>query len=870
MEQAVKDGVLAKVDEPTDWISPGFFVPKPGSGKPRLVTDFSHLNRYVRRPVHPFPSTKEILSSLESGSTWFAKCDALAGYHQIPLDEESSKLTTFLLPSGRYRYLRAPMGLNASSDEWCRRSDAVIEGLPHVNKLVDDILISGTSKAQLLQRVRAVLERCRKAGITISRKKFEIGQRVKFAGHIVTSEGVEPDQEKLDAVNKFPPPTNITELRSFLGLANQLGQFLPDLTHLDSNLRLLLKKKNAFVWLDQHQQDFDKIKKAICSHHVLHIFNPDLPTELLTDASRLKGLGYALMQRTPEGKARLIQCGSRSLLDAESRYATIELEALAILWAVRKCRHYLFGINFHVLTDHRPLLGAFAKPLADLENARLQRFREKLVDYTFDVHWVPGKQHIIADTLSRAPAFEPDPLDESTIINAVNIELAEKIASDPRMQKIIDAAAESEEYQQVVDVFRKRKEFRSLPKSHPAKKLDSVWHELSLIQDCLLVVNNSRIIVPKSLRSEILELLHLPHAGIIKTRKQAQQLYYWPGINRDIRDLIEQCEKCQVTRPRQPREPLLQFSADQPMQQVSADLAECKGQHYLIAVDKYSGFPFCARLTTLSSAAVIKHMRNWFMDFGLPQTVRTDGGPQFRSEFQDFCETWNIKHETSSPYNPDSNGLAEAAVKSVKSLISKSSNFDQFSLALLEWKNTPRADGYSPAQLFFGRRQRTLLPTLPSALDGINQESAQKSRRSTTSTAKQNKDLHAVQHPPLDIGDYVRVQNPITGLWDMCGNVREICDHGRSYIIQFEDNHELRRNRRFLKKIRQAKRGPESTTQNSNNDLEDETDSARNPPAGQEDTAPTKSASSPPPILRRSPRLQGKQPTKSKSVRFRI
>ena len=381
IESLLQSGVLTRETEPTKWISPGFFVPK---GEPlfkesikkgmvvvtlkdlRLVVDYTGLNKYVERPVHPFPSTKDILQQLPKDGRFFATLDAVQGYHQIQLSEESSKLTTFLLPTGRYRFLRAPMGLSASSDEWCRRSDKVISGLVGVQKIVDDILITAPTLDVLKQRIREVLIRCRNENVTVSLKKFQIGQSVKFAGHTISLEGVAPDPDRLRAISDFKSPGNITELRSFLGLANQLGGFHPDLAHMTANLRGLLKAGTAFQWLREHQDEFDQVKRLLTSPSIVSFFDRDRYTELLTDASRKKGLGFALIQRDLQGQTHLIQCGSRSLTGAEENWATIELEAKAIEYGILKSRHYLLGHpRFTVVTDHRPLVHVFAKNMDD-------------------------------------------------------------------------------------------------------------------------------------------------------------------------------------------------------------------------------------------------------------------------------------------------------------------------------------------------------------------------------------------------------------------------------------------------------------------------------------------------------------------------
>ena len=241
VNKALREGIIEKVDRPTTWCSPAFFVKKPSGGL-RLVTDFTGLNKRVRRPIHPFPAPQTIVAGLDPSSTVFAKADALSGYHQVALKATASYLTSFILPSGVYRYLRAPMGLSSSSDEFCRRSDAVFVGIPGVRKLVDDLLIEGKDLADLEKKLRLVFQRCAENGFILSQKKFEIGNSVEFAGFIVGDKGVFPSPKRLAAVAEFPIPKDITALRGFLGLCNQLAMFVPNLAAISSKLRELLKK----------------------------------------------------------------------------------------------------------------------------------------------------------------------------------------------------------------------------------------------------------------------------------------------------------------------------------------------------------------------------------------------------------------------------------------------------------------------------------------------------------------------------------------------------------------------------------------------------------------------------------------------------
>ena len=277
-------------------------------------------------------------------------------------------------------------------------------------KLVDDLLACAADLNELEKTLRKVFKACIDANIILSKKKFAIGRSVKFAGHIISADGCKPDPEKVDALREYPSPTNITELRGFMGLANQLCSFMPDLAHQTENMRQLLRKKNAFLWTDDIEKEFQKVKGILCSDLVCKPYDPNLDIEIYTDASRI-GLGYILCQTDKSGHRKLIRCGSRCLSDCEKRYAMVELEALAIVFAVQKCNYFLAGNSnnsIRIVTDHKPLLGVFAKDIRDIENPRLQRLKEKVMHVPFKLDWIPGKDQCIADALSRTP-FSPAP-----------------------------------------------------------------------------------------------------------------------------------------------------------------------------------------------------------------------------------------------------------------------------------------------------------------------------------------------------------------------------------------------------------------------------------------------------------------------------
>ena len=343
IEKALVEGIIARVTQPTTWCSPAFFVRKPNGGL-RLVTDFTGLNKWVHRPIHPFPAPHSIVSGLDPSSRVIAKLDALSGYHQVALTDKASMLTCFLLPSGVYRYLRAPMGLSSLSDEFCRHSDTVFAGIPGVRKLVDDLLVEGKDMEDLEAKLHVIFWRCEDNGFILSHKKFEIGTSVELAGFIIDSKGISPSPKRLAAIADFPIPKDITTLHSFLGLCNQLAIFVPDLAALSSELRKLLKKRIVFQWLPDHTSAFNSIKHALVKQLAIHHFDDKLHTKLVTDASKLNGIGFILVQMTSADSdmpVSVLQCRSRSLTLAERNYAMIELECLAIQWALHKCHFFL-------------------------------------------------------------------------------------------------------------------------------------------------------------------------------------------------------------------------------------------------------------------------------------------------------------------------------------------------------------------------------------------------------------------------------------------------------------------------------------------------------------------------------------------------
>ena len=804
VQDLIKKGVITTVSSPTEWCSPAFFVPKSDGKSVRMVTDFTKLNLHVDRPVHPFPSSAEIVQAVPPEAKIFAKMDAVHGYFQLALEDKSSYLTTFLLPSGRYRYLRAPMGLSASSDEWCRHSDWVVEGLSFAKKIVDDILVWAPTLQILSDRLCTILARCKSMNITISKSKLQISNDLIFAGFRVADFGISPDPVRTKAIQDFPTPQNIHDLRSYLGLANTLSNFLPDLVQATAAMRKLTCAGNAYTWLDEHDKEFLESKRILTGTNIVKPFHPNWPTQLLTDASRLYGLGFALMQHDPNNleNKHLVMCGSKSVTDTQTRYATIELECLAIMVAVRRCDFYLRGLPlFEVITDHKPLIGIFSKEIYNLDNSRLIRIREKLIPYNFFVTWVPGKKHAIADALSRAPVFPAEDEPELYAETAITCLAEVDDAIPTTLERMI--AHSDDSYTTTASALLNSDD--TPPNVPEGTALKKIWHRLSISNEIpnMIMLDHDRIVIPRNAIKFIVERLHAGHPGITKARENARQLYYWPGMNNDIAQAIENCEPCQEIRPKQQdlpaRENLPSQHDDFPMQSVGTDLFSLDGDDYIVLVDRCSGYLCADKLRRTDTTEIITQLSHWFQLLGWPMYIRSDGGPEFRREFDIFCAENDIIHELSSPYNPQSNGLAEAAVKNAKQLLIKCKQDKQdFQAALADWINIPREDKSSPAQLMFGRRLKSKLPCLSAHLTVVNRKLALERKDVIT---ERSRDYFNNKTKPLSYfekGDKVRVKNTASGYWNQFATVVSRRSDQMSYVIDIAGKQYIR-GRRLLK-----------------------------------------------------------------------
>ena len=791
LDDMVKKDIIAKIQEgePTAWVNSLVYKRK-SNKKLRLCLDPKDLNAAIRREHHVTPTLEEILPKL-SGAKVFSIVDAKCGYWNVVLDEESSYLTTFNSPYGRYRFKRMPFGLKMSQDIFQTRIDQTFEGCNGVIGIADDIVVYGENEAAHDSNMHGMIKRCKETGLKLNPEKCFIKQdKIKFYGIICSKDGIQPDPNKVSALKQMGPPTNKQEVQTFLGMANYMAPFIPSLSTLTAPLRELITDKTPFIWNATYQDALDKIKESISKEVTLTYFDPKKPTVLQVDAS-LQGLGAALLQdRKP------VAFASKALTDTEKRYANIEREMLAVVYGCERFHTYLFGHNFTVHSDHKPLESIHLKHLTAAP-PRLQRMLLRLQPYDLVIKYQPGKTIEIADALSR---LSPEETGEIRDMN-VQIHAIFPQFSNDMIQRIQQATRTDPELtvlkeQTYIGWPSDIKDVPTLIKPYWA------FRDEITIEDGLMMKRH-RIIIPTALQKEVLSKLHASHQGVEKTKLRARTAVYWKDMNKDIDNMTKACEICQELQNKQKKEPLMPTDVPpRPWHTVGTDLFYLDGSEYLLVADYYSKFPFVRKVPQgkSTSETVIGLLKQIFSEHGVPQVVRSDNGPHYDSHsFSKFSQQYGFKHVTSSPHFPSSNGFIESQVKTAKKTLKKAqaTNTDPH-IALMCLRSTPiDSKLQSPAELLFGR---TIQDNLPRKIQRSHDS------ENVTDRLQHRQDQQRYYHdrgckPLANLlpGQNVRIQDPTTYKWKPAVIKEKLDDLPRSYKVTTPAGGELRRNRTHVR-----------------------------------------------------------------------
>ena len=828
----------------TPWIHGTVSPPKDSvSGGVRIAVDLRELNKYLVGTRFPNPTPLEAVRSIPSSMRFFTLFDGFRGYHMVALDEESMALTTFATPYGLHQYTRLPMGICHAGDSFGQRYDDIFGEFfrsGEANHCMEDIVAYSETYKGMIDLNRRIVKRAAEYNVSFNLKKtigaFAVS-KLEFAGFELSGEGYGPSKELTRAISQFPRPLNVTDLRSFNGLCQQVGNHSSQIAAALTPLSPLLKKSNAWDWLPCHEAAFISARKQLSAAPFVSFYDAKRPTALYTDASRLNGLGFILKQQQPNNEWKTVQAGSRLLVDAETRYAMIELECLAAAWAMWKCRPFLEGLpTFELLIDHRPLIPILNDyPLGKLENKRLLLLVEKMHNFAFVARWIPGKENTGADALSRAPvdkASNDDQLGEGpkhyTARAAVNsITGSSAQASDIILEKVRAAAAKDDTMQQlhstILHGFPNDK--GNLPL--PLRPFWAMREQLAVEEQDYTIVAGARVVVPRSVVSEILEILLKMHQAESKMRQRTCLCVYWPGMDVDIANAARNCDSCITRLPSLPAEPLRPHeAATRPFQFVHADVGEDNGHHFLTIVDTFSGWPFLDvygdKKTT--SHRLITSTRRFITTFGAPIKFWSDNASILASaEFQAFLLAFGIEWGSSTPYYAQSNGRAEKEISCMAKLVAGAktngqSDPNKVAQALILFQNAPRSGGASPAEIVFNSQIRDGMPVHRRAFEPEWQRPQQElSDRQAAAHERNvkyyNTGTHALSE--LGIGDHVLIQNPKSSLWDTKGVVKEVGPN-RDYMVTTSTGKESRCNRRFLRQRIPVMPGKSPSTASSN------------------------------------------------------
>jgi transposase InsO family protein len=705
IDKLLADDIIEHSSSP--WSAPVILISKAGNATGvegvRLVVDFRKLNAVTKRDYYPIPNLQEVLDKLGQNSL-FSTLDFASGYHQIALaSEEDREKTGFATMGEHYMYKRLPFGLHNAVSTWMRLANNLLTGLTdNVSVYLDDVIcFSSGHHSKHYTVLRNVFDRIREANLKLKPSKCHfLVTETKYLGYVINQNGVKPDAKLLETIRNFPAPKNVKEIKTFIGLIIFYSKFIANCSNLTAPINRLTRKDTPFVWSDECQTNFEILRSALTSDSLLCYPNFDKPFILATDASNM-ALGAVLSQEI-NGEVRPISYASRALNKHEVNYSTTELECLALVWATKFYRCYLYNSKhpWIAITDHASL--QWLKNLKD-PTSKLSRWALTLSAYDYVIQHRPGRLHANADAMSRIPqlaasaqylpVWDRDRIKSEQMSDAV---------LKPIITSLLDDSQEGDGF--------------SLDDDGLLYKMRSSTHG----SDPLVLV------VPNSMRNKVMTTYHsLPmagHQGYAKTLELIRSMFFWSKMSRDIKTFCEQCMSCQLHKksPHVRKAPLERIPIPPfPFAQVSCDVVgpitpSSKGYRYILTfqdtLSRYIEiFPIRDQKATtiakkLVTGVIVRH--------GAPRVLLSDMGSSLLSQvMKETCSLLKIKKIQTTPYYPQANGKIERMHRSLKQILSHFISADYrdwpewLPYIRMAYHSTIHAalKGYTPNQLVFGR-----------------------------------------------------------------------------------------------------------------------------------------------------------------------
>ena len=521
IDELVQLGVIERT-KPTEWSFPSFVVPKK-DGTDRIVTDFRKLNEKLNRKPFPIPTLNELIHSLHD-FTYVTLLDLRKGYYHFALSEAASRLCTTILPWGYYRYLRLPMGISPAADIFQYEISNIFIDLPFVKVYFDDLLIysKGTFEEHL-QQVETVLQRLHDANLQVhlDKSRFAV-KEVEYLGYLISTAGYKPQIDKVQAILRLQPPTNVKQTRKFLGFVNFYKDFIAHRSHLLQPIIHLTKKHVPFQWGSAQTQAFIAIKEALAKQILLKYPDPNNRFDIFTDAS-----DYAIAM-TIEQEGAPVAFYSQTLTSSQRNYTTTQKETLAIVKGLEAYRNILLGRDVHIHNDHKNIT------FLSTTNPQTLRWLIAIAEYTPQLDWIDGHTNVTADFLSRYPISQElstYTLDNPYELFAVeNTDICEQCPVDYsmiRMHQINDQQLQN---------------CRNTP-GYSYR----IFHKSKLLIKRTL--EGDRIVVPTTLQTALVKWYHtfLIHQEMNRLESTIRAQFYFKGLRTLVATEVKTCPQSQAS-----------------------------------------------------------------------------------------------------------------------------------------------------------------------------------------------------------------------------------------------------------------------------------------------------------------------------------
>ena len=807
LEKYEELGLIRQTDSP--FRAPTVLVEKKNAAdseditdKYRLCVDYRSLNSKLENSGWPTPSLEHCLDAA-ADVQYLSSIDFNSGYNQIPCTSRAQEALAFCPGYGfpQYAWEGMPMGIKPASHCFQRTMEKMLSGAEEsvLPPFFDDVVIKGKSFKDHLKHVEEVLSRVERSGFTLNALKCFFFQReLEYLGHIIGGGKVSLDPKRISVIQNFPVPKNVKEVRRFIGMAQFCRRFIKDLNVELSPLYELTKTKSNFIWTIECQSSFDEVKRMLTTPPVLVSPSDKSDFILETDASDI-GSGYCLKIANDRDEF-IAGYGSSKFQNSELHWNVVEKEASAILEGITKNRHYLLGKKFTIRTDSRVLTYLHEK--REPKNKKLLNWALQLSEYDYDIVHIPSKLNGISDCLSRMRMERI-----CMIIDERNEQTNERlntVSTIPFLFDIVELKGEQSKDSSIVNACcylhgdRKHFDVSTLGELKRYRK------KFTINNDELLTWNG-KIVVPPTMRRRILQSCHdhrlSGHFAAERTWSRLSSNYFWPKAKDDVENWVHSCKTCnEFNTPNQGyvRQPLTPIVTTRRFEMVCYDLAgpfmpktERGNTHALIIVDHFSKWPEIVALPCTKAPTIAQAIfDNWVCRYGVPERLHSDGANNVNGEvMQQLSNLLGVDKSKSSRLHPQGDGISEAVVKIVKSVIRKhvdkyGRDWDLYlqSAAFAMRSNINSSTGVSPAELLVGgslthpsdmafrtaddevskplnvRQARSFARTLTGRMKDatkIVNESTEKSR----SQMKRAYDKHATSHN-FEIGDHVMIWDP--------------------------------------------------------------------------------------------------------------